>query len=385
MKVTHVAASLEDKASGPAYIIPALVAALATLGADTSLRSIGPPGSNHDTGFEWLKFRPEWQTFPIFKKLQASAKMNLMLSAEPTDIIHNHGLWLMPNIYGSRVKSKTLAKLVTSVHGMLAPNALQYSRAQKILFGMMFQNQALANNDLFHATSAEEVQNIRLAGWKQPIALIPLGIDIPTSIKKQSSKKMRTILYLGRVHPIKRLGDLVTAWSELENFYPGWQLRIVGSDENEETARLKLLIGALRAQRIEISGPVFGDQKSEAYSDADIYVLPSQSENFSMTVAEALAHAVPVICSKGAPWSELEKKQCGWWPDIGQSGLKVALRKALDLPGDRLAHMGAKGRKWIERDFSIQAMAEKMHRSYDWLLRGGPKPDFIHLYEKPND
>jgi glycosyltransferase involved in cell wall biosynthesis len=382
MKIVHVAASLEDEAGGPAYIIPALVSSLAHRGNNLSLFSIGPTGQTYDRGFNWHKFSNDAQGFPILRKLQASSKMKSALQSLEANLIHTHGLWLMPHIYGSQVKLRTERKLITTFHGMLAPEALRYSQLQKRIFGLLLQNKALAASDMFHATSLTEVDDIRRAGWRQPIALIPLGIDVPNKIARKTNQHPKTILYLGRIHPIKRLGDLIKAWRDLASSHPTWRVLIVGPDEGQELERLKQMIAEQNVQRVEFAAAAFGAEKSKVYTEADLYILPSQSENFSITVAEALAFGLPVICSKGAPWAELEKNKCGWWSDIGHQGLKIALGHALNCTAAELVSMGERGRDWMLRDFSLQSMAEKMEHAYQWLLLGGAKPDFIHLFEE---
>jgi glycosyltransferase involved in cell wall biosynthesis len=384
MKIVHIAASLEDEAGGPAYVIPALVKYLSQNGTNASLLTVGPDGSSIEHGFPWRKFSNRWQAVPILRKLQGSSRLNAALQAERADIIHNHGLWLMPNIYGSWASSKSGCKLITSVHGMMAPGALHYSRLQKQMFGALFQNRALANSHLFHATSATEVREIRKAGWKQPIALIPLGLTIPNHGSGTEMQHSKTILYLGRIHPIKRLGDLVEVWAELAPSHPDWCVKIVGPDEGQEAARLRHMIDERSVPRIEIAKAVFGEEKSKLFCQAGLYVLPSQSENFSLTVAEALAHGVPVVCSKGAPWAGLESENCGWWYDVGIQGLKHALANALNLAPEQRILMGENGRRWMHRDFSVATMAQNMAIAYQWLLNGGTKPEFVHLHEGQN-
>jgi glycosyltransferase involved in cell wall biosynthesis len=381
MKVVHTAASLEDMAGGPSYIIPALVAALAKQNYDASLFSIAPQDTIEKSDFLWHKFANQWSRMPGLYKLQASSKMNMTLHQQNAHVIHNHGLWLMPNIYGSRVKAKSGQKLITSVHGMLAPEAMRYSKIPKKIFSTLYQNHALANTDLFHVTSSEELDQLRRAGLRQPIALVPLGISVEQTHIKNKDQNQKVILYLGRIHPIKRLGDLVEAWSELALSHPDWCVKIIGPDDGQEGGRLHDQIIAKKIPRIEILDAVFGIEKSAIFASASLYILPSQSENFSLTVAEALAHGVPVISSKGAPWSNLEAQKCGWWCDVGVAGLKQALSKALSTPPEKLEAMGENGKHWMERDFSIITMAKKMATTYEWLVSGGMKPDFVHLVE----
>lgn len=376
MKIIHVASSLEDLASGTATVVPEF--AKASCGADNSIElfSIGPRGTEVRDGFTQRKFEVDWPQVPVLNKLQSSTLMQVTVMATTCDVIHAHGLWGMTGIYAARAKVAHQSKLVVSPHGMLATDALRYSSLRKKLFAKILQNRALVAADLFHATSAAEVEDIRRAGWTQPVALIAPGIDVAEG-SVTSPQKLRTILYVGRIHPIKRLGDVLDAWRELSILHPLWRIRIVGPDDTAEAVHLKQRIASEKLERISIEPALFGLDKALAYAEADVFVLPTQSENFAMVVAEALAHGVPVICSKGAPWAGLETERCGWWTDIGPEPLRVALNTALQLPRPILRQMGARGRNWMARDFSWGAVAQKLNHTYRWMIEGGERPDFV--------
>src|SRR5262249_31076943 len=152
------------------------------------------------------------------------------------------------------------------------------------------------------------------------------------------------------IHPKKGLDLLIRAWAGLEADFPDWRLRIVGPAENGHDKELRAIADGLGVQRVRIDGPAFGEDKLAAYRQADLFVLPSRNENFAMTVAEALAAGVPVLCSKGAPWSRLEAEGCGWWVDNDVGSLASSLRVAMSLARPELAAMGRKGRDWMLRE-----------------------------------
>jgi glycosyltransferase involved in cell wall biosynthesis len=375
MRIVHIAASLEPAASGPTYVVPALLKALAAIGCDAELHSVGQYNSSDFEHFRWVKHAADFQFIPLLKQLNFSHSMQQALVSSKLDILHNHGLWRMPNIYDAQPAHY---KHVISVHGMLAPYALAYSRWQKKIFGALGQYRSLQNCHMLHATSESEFRSIRAFGLKQPIALIPLGIDVPHPVAKRNDAE-KTILYLGRIHPIKRLQDVVLAWGRLAHAHGDWQLRIVGPSEQEEAEKLCQLISDFKIPRVVIEGPVFGAAKEAVFCDADLFVLPSQSENFALSVAEALSYKIPVICSKGAPWQNLETEKCGWWVDIGDDALQLALSAAMALPPQELQEMGMRGRAWMMRDFSLETMATKMLLAYRWLAGKTVKPDFVFV------
>ena len=119
---------------------------------------------------------------------------------------------------------------------------------------------------------------------------------------------------------------------------------------------------ALGLTRVSVEGPIYGDAKTAAYREADLFVLPTLNENFGLTVAEALAAGTPAISTKGAPWSGLESEGCGWWIDHGVEPLAAALAHAMALPREALKAMGDKGREWMARDFSWDRVAQRYAR-----------------------
>ena len=138
-----------------------------------------------------------------------------------------------------------------------------------------------------------------------PIAIIPNGVNIPNIKKKIAHKKRKTVISLGRIHPKKGLDILIKAWSRIEPIFNNWELKIVGPDELGHQKDLKVLIKNLNLQRVFIEPPVYGLDKDILLSRCNLFILPSKSENFALTVAESLSVEVPVIATKNTPWSGL--------------------------------------------------------------------------------
>ena len=105
---------------------------------------------------------------------------------------------------------------------------------------------------------------------------------------------------------------------------------------------------------IKFVGGVYGDSKWELFRHADVFVLPTHSENFGHCGAESLACGTPVITTKGTPWQELETVGCGWWTEIGADALTAALRNFIALTDDELERMGRNGRKLVEEKYSSE-------------------------------
>ncbi|MGB5063775.1 MAG: glycosyltransferase, partial [Candidatus Competibacter sp.] len=159
----------------------------------------------------------------------------------------------------------------------------------------------------------------------------------------------------------------------------GWKMIIAGPDEGGHQKIVEAAIQHAGLQDdFEFPGSVvYGDEKEALYRSAEVFVLPTFSENFGLVVAEALACGVPVITTKGAPWEGLLTHRCGWWIDIGVEPLVAALREAMNLPPDTLRDMGRRGRAYVEQNFGWPGIAQQMLSVYRWVLGQGDKPDCV--------
>ncbi|UAB78974.1 glycosyltransferase [Erythrobacter sp. SCSIO 43205] len=382
MKIAHTVANIDEEASGPYYSVPSLVAALNRRGHDAEVVTVSSKELTFALGAPVQSFEAD-EVFPsVLKRLGRSRQMDRYIKASDADIFHAHGLWMMSNIYPARKVAGSETPLVLAPRGMLGRDALKFSKPVKNLFGLLYQNRALQAVSCFHATAQSELEDIRAFGLKQPVAIVPNGIDLPTLDNRPAKPdgQLPYILSLGRVHPKKALDRLISAFASVADEFAHWRLRIIGPSEGGYAQRLEAQAKELGlSDRVSIEKPVFGAAKIALMQQAEIFALSTLHENFAMTVAESLAVETPVISTKGAPWSGLESHGCGWWTDHGIEPMASALRKAMALSNDQRQAMGAKGREWMNREFGWAGIAAKMEQVYQWLLKDGQKPDFVHL------
>jgi glycosyltransferase involved in cell wall biosynthesis len=376
----HVIASVADEASGPSYSVPRLCEALGADGHCVRLLTVGARAGAEREGYRHDVFQQDWAKVPLLSRLCASRALEAALfsAGGEVEVLHGHGLWLMPNVYPARAARYASTPLIMSPRGMLGEAALKFSRPKKALFWAALQRSAVAAASCLHATSEQEYRDIRSFGLRQPVAIVPNGIDVPRSASAPKAMNgLRTVLYLGRLHPKKGVDQLINAWARLESKYPDWQLKIVGPSDSSYAGMLQRLIESSGLSRVHLVGALYGTDKIRAYEKAHLFVLPTFHENFAMTVAEALAFGTPVISTKGAPWAGLETHGCGWWIDHGVDSLASALNHAMKLDLDRLAKMGQSGRDWMRREFSWDSIAQAMVSVYGGLARCGEWPSCV--------
>lgn len=291
------------------------------------------------------------------------------------ELIHDHGVWLSTNVVAAKVAADSNVPLLVSPHGMLEPWSLNYRGHRKRVAWILYQKRHLRMAAVLHATSEAEAMNLRKLGLDQPIAVIPIGVPLP-EYRKRESGSQKTLLFLSRIHPKKGLLQLVKAISQISP--RGWRVIVAGPADKTYRLQVEKVIDeeGLR-DSFTFIGPVRDESKWEVYQRADLFVLPSFSENFGIVVVEAMACGLPVITTKGTPWKELETHNCGWWVEASVDSLVQALDQAMSLTGEQRAQMGKNGRRLAESKYSWTSVATKMANVYEWMLGRSGKPDYL--------
>jgi glycosyltransferase involved in cell wall biosynthesis len=365
---TNIVSWLDNPAAGTTYSVGSLCKETAKFTKNRLITLVHPETEGTVLpipGVEIHEFPVTTRFGKIGRRLGYSREMLKYCKQAPMDILHLHGLWMLPNIIPGLFAIKRRVPIIISPHGMLGRDALQFSSRKKQIMLTLGQQKVLSSAKCFRATALSEVEEIRAFGLRQPIALLPNGISPPEGVWQKTSEKY--LLSLGRVHPKKGLVNLIKAWAKQADAFPDWTLRIVGPDEVNHKEELRQLIAKMAVLRVTIEDPVFGDDKWSLMAAAELFVLPTLNENFANTVAESLIVGVPVISSKGAPWAGLEEYRCGWWVDGDVDTLSATLAKAMLLRNQERTEMGLRGREWMIRDFGWPDIGRRMGAVYAWM------------------
>lgn len=381
MRVVHTINSLRSDHGGPSRSVTALCTALAQRGVEVAIvtHERGPGEGEPvqpDEGIP-IKFAERELGYRSFLPGSGAFAAVIEATVGPVTIVHDSGLWLPSNHAAMRVAARMNVPCMVSIKGMLSEWALRFNQTKKRAAWHLYQRRDLRGAGALHATSEAEVADIRRVGLRQPIALIPNGVMLPDSPRHDSSdSRVWRALFLSRLHPVKGLMNLVRAWAQVQP--EGWELVLAGPDDGGHRGEIEQAVRELGITgKVRFTGPVGDEEKWDLYREADLFVLPTFSENFGIVVAEALGAGVPVITTTGAPWQALETHDCGWWVEIGVEPLVQALAEAVRLSDEQRRAMGERGRALVEREYSWAHVAEQMHDVYVWLLGQGPRPDCV--------
>jgi glycosyltransferase involved in cell wall biosynthesis len=375
MRVLHVVPTFYPAVcyGGPIYSVLQLCLNLSGLGSDVKVLTTDANGA--------ARLLPEQQRDPVLDPLRvdfcrrvgsgmvAPALLDRVVNgAKWADVIHLTAVYnfsTIPTLLAARFARKPL---VWSPRG-----ALQRWAGSRHTTGKAFWNstcRVLSPRGMtLHVTSQQEAAESAPSVGNPASCIIPNGIDIPPLPPDPPSDGVLKLLFIGRLDPKKGIENLIATLRPSSRLGLGkWRLQIAGDGPADYVARLrKLVCDSGIQEHVEFSGDVRGREKDQAFAGSDLVVVPSHTENFGNVVAEALAHARPVIVSRATPWSEVEQYGCGLWVDNDPRSLAAALQT---LQGSDRSAMGLRGRQWMIAAFSWHEQARRMLSLYESLVHG---------------
>jgi glycosyltransferase involved in cell wall biosynthesis len=355
--------SFSGSYGGPAYSVSRLATALAEEGIDIGLWA--PDGSA--------------VTSPLVSASRVSRLSGSLAAAMErfgkTDIIHDNGIWRRHNHEIAVVAANRKIPRVVSTRGMLEPWAMKHKRWKKRWAWPAYQKRDLRSASWLHATSDAEASNLARLGLEISVRVIPNGVDAHSREENATYPRRsrrdggtRTALFLGRIYPVKGLPLLIEAWNAVRP--AGWKLQIVGPDEGGHASELRRAVTrAGLDDAISFHPEVHGQEKERFFAGADLFILPSHSESFGMSIGEAFSHTLPVLTTTAAPWPSIEEKGAGWRVPADVTSIAAALKEATSLDSATLHQMGERGLKMVEEGYRWPAIAKRFVAEYATAIR----------------
>ena len=326
------------------------------------------------TEYDGVRVRYFRRTLPKRLFHGSGLRSTLQRQMKHVDVVHVHGLFNATSWTGAYVAQQARKPYVLSAQGMLTPAARRHHARRKQVAWALFDRRSLERAALLHgATPAEAEEFNRLKGAHH-VTIVPHAVAVkPATREARAAIRVRLgfagapyVLFLGRIHPIKRLDLLASAFTAVSRELPTARLVIAGSDADGHRRAIEPLLAEV-SDRVKWLPPVDGDEKVALLAEASVLVQCSNSESFGMAIAEALGAGVPVVATTTCPWPELETEMCGAWIEQRAESIATAVMTLLQNP-TRARCAGARGAALIESRYSSQAIGEQWRRAYERLL-----------------
>ncbi|MFN7786615.1 MAG: glycosyltransferase [bacterium] len=383
MRILHVAATLDPAYGGPPSAFNRLAAAQAALGHQVTLLSVAAPGAEQAIArsvasipcFDRVR-RIELHHGRGVRAFFASGTDSSVIRAEVqhADMVHLHESWVPLLVVVSRVARALHRPYCLSTHGNMTPTALARRWWKKAIALRAFGYRTMLDDAAFLApNNALEAEGIVRLGLRPPVAIVPNGVFLQELYPLPARGLLRSrlgigdkplILFLARLHPLKGLDLLAQAFALVARRVPDAQLACIGPDDGMRAPLQRWLAELGVMDRLHLPGPLYGLDKIGALVDADVFVLPSRSEGFSVSIAEAMAVGRAVVITQGCNFPQVEQAGAGRVVPFDPAALAEALEHYLLHP-DQAAGAGQKGHALIAADFTWDALARKVCRLYD--------------------
>jgi glycosyltransferase involved in cell wall biosynthesis len=384
MRILHVAAYYAPAFvyGGPPRSIHALCRALVEQDVDVQVFTTDANGAarlprsvtavDEYDGVRVRYFARSWPASPIGSRVLVAA---LRREIGAYDAVHVHGLWNRVAWAAARAAAGAGVPYVVSPRGMLETAARAHHAWRKRAAWALADRQLVTRASLLHATSMAERDTLQALGGDVPVVMIPNGVAIEPQLTTPVARQP-LVLFVGRIHPIKRLDLLIDAFALVRDRRPEVRLVIAGPDEAGLEPALVTRAGR-HAAAITWEGAVDDRRRRELLSQASMLAMCSDTESFGMTVLEAMADAVPVVVTKTCPWPDVERHQTGFWVDQNVHALAAAFDRMLANPSAARA-MGERGRALAASTYGWSAVASAFVDRYR-ALRSHPVAAPLHV------
>ncbi|MGO8763585.1 MAG: glycosyltransferase [Limisphaerales bacterium] len=326
-----------------------------------------------ERSLEFRRIKPDFLYYSL--ALRNSAR-KLVADA---DILHGHGLYVGTNYVFGREALRQGKPLVYHAHGFFEPWILNRSRRKKKLAHWLFEDANFRQVKLWRALTSKEADQIRSCGIKAPIVIAPNGLrledypkpekldePIETPMIQRLAKAKRRLLFLGRIHPKKGLDLLLPSWASLSHLHKNWELVIAGPDEQGHLSEVRRLVQSLGiSEKVRFTGPLTGRAKNLMLYSADLFVLPSHSEGFSMSLLEAMACEVPIVATRACNFPQITASQAGWECEGTTESITGTLKNALLEDDLARKQRGRNGRQLVKEHYSWPVILSTLLQACD--------------------
>lgn len=400
MRILQVVATLAPSTGGPSIACPELSRELARQGHQVSIYASDCDGSGHlkvpldrpvlDDGVEIHYFRGlRW---PGRYMCCPGMWRALRDTVAEFGIVHIYSVYGFSSSAAAYWCRKRGVPYMVHPHGSLDPFLRRRHRPRKWLHAKLLGERDYRKAAAVLFNSAEEM---RLAsdwsGLKMPwdgaekapkrfvvpVGIAPRWLQEPDAAAGQRLRSkygalmgQRLVVYFGRMNFKKGLDILAHAFAKVARDREDLHLVLAGPDTDGYGRKVRAWLaqgGVL--EKATFTGLLEGEDRFAALHEAEVFALPSYTENFGQVVVEAMASGVPVVISDQVNiWPDVSRADAGLVVPCDAEATAQALRNILDDPV-RGRQMGSNGRRWVTEHLPWKVVAAQMARVYEDIVR----------------
>ena len=387
MKILVVIPALGTVYGGPSKSVVELTQAVGAQGINIDLVTTNANGSRSlDVPLNMWIDRESYrvQYFPYWGikdyKISFSLTQWLWNHVKDYDLVHTNAIFSYVTLPAYWSCKKEHIPYIVTPRGMLEPWALSYKAWKKKFYYSLLEKPALNRANAIHMLASTEAQRTESLQLKAPVTIIPNGIhrqDFDPLVsaklfyqKFPEIKDKKLIIFLGRIDPKKGLDLLAKAFGRIHNQFSQAHLIIAGPDNIGflQTAK-NYFSEAGCLDKVTFTGLLTGELKFSALAAASIYVAPSYSEGFSISVLEGMASGLPCVMTTGCNFPEAA--EVAHVVDINPEEIAVALGKCL-ANSQEAKFMGEKARQMIFEQYTWDSIAAKLIGIYRSIINQQP-------------
>ncbi|MBD2157414.1 glycosyltransferase [Leptolyngbya sp. FACHB-16] len=384
MKILHVIPYFSAIYGGPPQMVQHLAQAEAALGMDVDVVTTDADGDRSlslplQTWHQAEGYRVQYFPRRWLRQYTISPELGYWLDQEvgDYDVVHMHNAFAYPVWAVYHACHHAGVPYLRTLHGMLEPRALAQKAWKKRLFFNVIERPAFERTAMVHALTQHEADGLRLLGVNGPVTVIPNGLE-QSSLEAPHTpvefwqafpelRSKRLILYLARLDPLKGLDLLIDAFSQVQEQVPNVHLVIAGSDLVGYQPTIEhLLLERGCHTSATFTGFLSGTLKQSALAAAEIYVLPSRLEGFSLSALEAMGAGLPTILTQGCHFPEAAQAQAALEVPIEAPAIAQALLHCLQNPHEA-REMGDRAQQLIRQHYTWEAIAQQFSSIYQQL------------------
>ena len=359
----HVVRSLDPSAGGLPAVVRQLTGELAARGhAVAVVADDVPAGAAPPAGVTVTALPP--------------GRAGLAGRVAAADVVHLHGVWDRVLYRAAAAARRAGVPYVVTPHGMLDRWCLAQKKWKKRVALALGYRAMLDRAAVLHLLNRDEAAALEPLGLTAPTRVVPNGLDLAAVDPLPPAAEFRAawpavgdapfVLFLSRLHPKKGLDILADALARLAPARPDVRLVVAGPDGGARVDFERRVAAAGLADRVVLTGPLYGRAKWAALAAASVFCLPSRQEGFSVAILEALAARVPVVVSAECHFPEVSEAGAGEVVPLDAGAVAAALGRVLDTPGDR----GLSGRKLVEERYTTARVGDLLEQLYADTTRG---------------